>query len=98
MSDSFGRPWRLGQLDTAIGCAGIAPLDDWRGRTDRRERELHATVIAVADAVAATAELARTKDSGEPVVVVSGLGGHVTEQDGPGASALVRARADDLFV
>jgi coenzyme F420-0:L-glutamate ligase/coenzyme F420-1:gamma-L-glutamate ligase len=98
VSDSFGRPWRLGQLDTAIGCAGIAPLDDWCGRTDRHERELHATVIAVADAIAATAELTRTKDSGEPVVVVSGLGGHVTEQDGPGASALVRARADDLFV
>ncbi len=97
VSDSFGRPWRLGQLDTAIGCAGIAPLDDWRGRTDRHERELNATVIAVADAIAATAELTRAKDSGEPVVVVSGLGEHVTAQDGPGASALVRPRADDLF-
>jgi len=97
VSDSFGRPWRLGQLDAAIGCAGIAPLDDWRGRTDRHERELKATVIAVADAIAATADLTRAKDSGEPVVVVSGLGEHVTAQDGPGARALVRPPSDDLF-
>ncbi len=97
VSDSFGRPWRLGQLDTAIGCAGIAPLDDWRWRADRHERKLNATVIAVADAIAATADLTRAKDSGEPVVVLSGLGRHVTVQDGPGASTLVRPPADDLF-
>ena len=73
ISDSFGRAWRLGQLDTAIGCAGLKPLDDWRGRQDRRERTLNATLIAVADAIAGAAELTRAKDSGEPVVVVSGL-------------------------
>ena len=97
ISDSFGRAWRLGQLDTAIGCAGLAPLDDWRGRHDRRARPLHATLIAVADAVAAAAELTRAKDSGEPVVVVSGLARHVTRGDGPGAAALIRPRAEDLF-
>ena len=98
ISDSFGRAWRIGQLDCAVGAAGLAPLDDWRGRVDRRGRELHATVLAVADAVAAAADLARAKDSGEPVVVVSGLDAHVTAEDGPGAAALIRARAEDLFL
>jgi coenzyme F420-0:L-glutamate ligase/coenzyme F420-1:gamma-L-glutamate ligase len=97
ISDSFGRAWRVGQLDTAIGCAGLRPLDDWRGRTDRRGRELSATTIAVADAIAAAADLARAKDSGEPAVLLSGLGKHVTAGDGPGAAALIRARAEDLF-
>lgn len=97
ITDSFGRAWRLGQLDCAIGVAGLRPLDDWRGRPDRRGRELHASVIAVADAVAATADLARAKDSGEPVVIVSGLSAHVTPDDGPGAAALLRTRAEDLF-
>jgi coenzyme F420-0:L-glutamate ligase/coenzyme F420-1:gamma-L-glutamate ligase len=97
ITDSFGRAWRLGQLDTAIGCAGLAPLDDWRGRHDRRGRELHASVIAIADAIAAAADLARAKDSGEPVVIVSGLGHHVRREDGPGATALIRRREDDLF-
>jgi coenzyme F420-0:L-glutamate ligase/coenzyme F420-1:gamma-L-glutamate ligase len=97
ITDSFGRAWRLGQLDCAIGAAGLRPLDDWRGRRDRRGRELHASVIAVADAVAATADLARSKDSGEPVVIVRGLGDHVQEDDGPGAAALLRSRAEDLF-
>jgi coenzyme F420-0:L-glutamate ligase/coenzyme F420-1:gamma-L-glutamate ligase len=97
ISDSFGRAWRLGQLDTALGCAGLVPLDDWRGRRDRRGRELRASVIAVADAVCATADLARAKDSGEPVVIVSGLGRHVQADDGPGAAALIRPIAEDLF-
>jgi coenzyme F420-0:L-glutamate ligase/coenzyme F420-1:gamma-L-glutamate ligase len=97
ISDSFGRAWRLGQLDTALGCAGLVALDDWRGRRDRRGRELHASAIAVADAVAAAADLARAKDSGEPVVIVSGLGHHVQADDGPGAAPLIRPRAEDLF-
>ena len=97
ITDSFGRAWRIGQLDTAIGVAGLRALDDWRGRADRRGRELHATVLATADAVAAAADLARTKGSGEPVVIVRGLAEHVTDDDGPGASVLVRAAGEDLF-
>ncbi len=97
ITDSFGRAWRVGQLDCAIGIAGLAAVEDWRGRRDRRGRELHASVIAIADAVAAAADLARAKDSGEPVVIVRGLDRHVSEEDGPGASALLRSRAEDLF-
>ncbi len=97
ITDSFGRAWRLGQLDCAIGAAGLRALDDWRGRHDRRGRELHASMLAVADAVAAAADLARAKDSGEPVVIVRGLGEHVHAHDGPGAAALLRSRAEDLF-
>jgi coenzyme F420-0:L-glutamate ligase / coenzyme F420-1:gamma-L-glutamate ligase len=97
ISDSFGRPWRLGQTDVAIGAAGLAPLDAWRGRPDAYGRELRVTEIAIADAVAATADLARTKDSREPVVLVRGLERFVTEADGAGAAALRRPRAQDLF-
>jgi coenzyme F420-0:L-glutamate ligase/coenzyme F420-1:gamma-L-glutamate ligase len=97
VADSFGRAWRLGQTDVAIGLAGLAPLDDWRGRSDAHGRELRATLPAIADAAAAAADLARWKDSGEPVVVVRGLARFVTEDDGPGAAALVRPRAEDLF-
>jgi coenzyme F420-0:L-glutamate ligase/coenzyme F420-1:gamma-L-glutamate ligase len=97
ISDTFGRAWRVGQVEVAIGIAGVQPLDDWRGRPDAEGRELAATQLAVADAIAAAAELARAKDSREPVVIVSGLGRFVTGDDGPGAAALVRARAEDLF-
>ena len=97
ISDTFGRAWRIGQVEVAIGIAGVQPLDDWRGRTDAEGRELAATQLATADAIAAASELARAKDSREPVVVVSGLGRFVTDDDGPGAAALVRARGDDLF-
>jgi coenzyme F420-0:L-glutamate ligase / coenzyme F420-1:gamma-L-glutamate ligase len=97
VADSFGRPWRVGQIDVAIGCAGLAVLDDWRGRRDRGGRELAATAIAIADEVAAAADLARDKASGTPAALVRGLGRHVTAEDGPGAAALRRAEADDLF-
>ena len=97
ISDSFGRAWRLGQTDVAIGAAGLAPLDAWRGRADAYGRELRVTEIAIADAVAATADLARTKDSREPVVLVRGLERFVTDADGPGAAALRRPRDQDLF-
>ena len=97
ISDTFGRAWRVGQVEVAIGIAGVQPLDDWRGRTDAEGRELAATQLAIADAIAAASELARAKDSREPVVVVSGLGRFVTDDDGPGAAALVRARDEDLF-
>ena len=97
IADSFGRTWRHGQLDVAIGLAGMQPLDDWRGRTDAAGLELRATWLAVADAAAACSELLRAKDSGEPVVVIEGLERYVAEGDGPGAAALVRAPEEDLF-
>jgi coenzyme F420-0:L-glutamate ligase/coenzyme F420-1:gamma-L-glutamate ligase len=97
ISDTFGRAWRVGQVEVAIGIAGVQPLDDWRGRPDAEGRELAATQLATADAIAAASELIRSKDSREPVVVASGLGRFVTDDDGPGAAALVRARSDDLF-
>jgi coenzyme F420-0:L-glutamate ligase/coenzyme F420-1:gamma-L-glutamate ligase len=97
ITDSFGRAWRHGQLDVAIGLAGMQPLDDWRGRTDAGGRELVATWLALADAAAAIAELARAKDSREPVVLIEGLQRFVTTEDGPGASALLRPLEEDLF-
>ena len=97
IADSFGRAWRLGQTDVAIGAAGLVPLDQWIGRPDAFGRDLRVTSIAVADAVAAAADLARAKDSLEPVVMVRGLERYVTREDGPGAAALRRPPADDLF-
>lgn len=97
VTDSFGRAWRLGQTDVAIGVAGLTPLDDWRGRTDSAGRELQATAIAVADAVAGAADLARAKDAAEPVVLVRGLDRFVSADDGAGAASLRRPAADDLF-
>lgn len=97
VSDSFGRAWRIGQADVAIGAAGVVVTDDWRGRADAEGRELQATEVAVADELAAAADLARAKDSGEPVVVIRGAERHVTSDDGPGAVAVRRARAMDLF-
>jgi coenzyme F420-0:L-glutamate ligase / coenzyme F420-1:gamma-L-glutamate ligase len=97
VTDSFGRAWRHGQCDVTIGCAGVAPLDDWRGRRDSEGRELRATWPAVADAVAALADLARAKDSREPVVIVEGLERFVAAEDGAGALALVRPLDEDLF-
>jgi len=97
LSDSFGRPWRHGQLDVAVGLAGMQPLDDWRGRSDAAGLRLQATWLADADAAAACAELARAKDSREPVAILSGLERYVMPQDGPGAAALLRAAEEDLF-
>jgi coenzyme F420-0:L-glutamate ligase/coenzyme F420-1:gamma-L-glutamate ligase len=97
ISDSFGRAWRLGQTDVAIGAAGLAPVDDWRGRTDATGRPLEATAIAVGDAVAGAADLARGKDSREPAVLVRGLSRFVRDDDGPGAVALRRPAELDLF-
>jgi coenzyme F420-0:L-glutamate ligase / coenzyme F420-1:gamma-L-glutamate ligase len=97
ITDSFGRAWRHGQLDIVIGLAGMQPLDDWRGRSDAGGLQLQATWLAVADAAAATADLARAKDSSEPVVVIDGLARFVTPGDGPGAVALLRPLAEDLF-
>lgn len=97
IADSFGRPWRVGQAEVAIGCAGLQPLDDWRGRRDASGRELSATVIAIADEVAAAADLVRGKDEGVPAVIVRGLGRYVSTEDGPGAAVLRRPLGEDLF-
>ncbi len=97
IADSFGRAWRIGQCDVAIGIAGLRPAEDWRGRPDAAGRELEATIVAVADEAAAAADLVRRKDSREPAVLIRGLERHVTDADGPGAAALVRARDEDLF-
>jgi coenzyme F420-0:L-glutamate ligase/coenzyme F420-1:gamma-L-glutamate ligase len=97
IADSFGRPWRLGQTDVAIGAAGLQPLDQWIGRRDAFGRELRVSSIAVADSIAAAADLARAKDSLEPLVLVRGLERYVTEDHGPGATALRRPAEEDLF-
>lgn len=97
IADSFGRAWRLGQAEVAIGCAGLVPLDDWRGKHDAQGRELTATAIAIADEVATAADLVRTKDEGVPVAVVRGLSRCVTADDGLGAAALHRPPGEDLF-
>ena len=97
VADSFGRAWRLGQAEVAIGCAGLAPLDDWRGRTDSHGRKLETTLIAVADEAAAAADLVRGKDSRVPAAIIRGLDRFVTDEDGPGAAALRRPPTEDLF-
>jgi coenzyme F420-0:L-glutamate ligase/coenzyme F420-1:gamma-L-glutamate ligase len=97
IADSFGRAWRIGQAEVAIGCAGLVPIDDWRGRRDTSGRELMATQIAIADEAAAAADLVRDKAAAVPASVIGGLGRWVTEEDGPGAAAIRRPREDDLF-
>ena len=97
VSDSFGRAWRHGQSDVAIGLAGMRPLDDWRGRTDSMGLALQATWLAVADGAAGAADMARAKDSREPVVLLTGLQRHITSEDGPGAAELLRPLEEDLF-
>jgi coenzyme F420-0:L-glutamate ligase / coenzyme F420-1:gamma-L-glutamate ligase len=97
IADSFGRAWRIGQADVAIGCAGIAPLADWRGRRDARGTELSATLIATADELAAAADLSRDKDSDVPGAIVAGLAGLISVEDGPGAAAIRRPASEDLF-
>jgi coenzyme F420-0:L-glutamate ligase/coenzyme F420-1:gamma-L-glutamate ligase len=98
VTDSFGRAWRRGQCEIAIGVAGLTLIEDWLGRLDGDGRALQATAIAVADEAAAAADLVRAKDSREPAVLLRGLEQHVQAQDGPGAVALIRAAAEDLFL
>lgn len=96
VTDTMGRTWRNGQIDVAIGAAGIAPLRDHRGATDPYGNELSVTVAALADELAAAGDLVKGKTTGIPVAVVRGLG-VLPEEDGPGAVALVRPAADDMF-
>jgi len=97
VADSFGRAWRLGQAEVAIGCAGIAPLDDWRGRADADGRKLEATLVSIADEAAAAADLVRDKASRVPAAIVRGLDRYVGAEDGPGAAAIRRPAGEDLF-
>jgi coenzyme F420-0:L-glutamate ligase / coenzyme F420-1:gamma-L-glutamate ligase len=97
VTDTLGRPWRLGLTDAAIGAAGVRPLEDLRGRTDAYGNLLEATMTSVADEIASAGELVKGKLSGVPVAVVRGLGHLVTDDDGPGARALVRPADEDMF-
>jgi coenzyme F420-0:L-glutamate ligase/coenzyme F420-1:gamma-L-glutamate ligase len=94
VSDTMGRPWRVGQVDQAIGCAGLAPVRDARGTTDSYGAVLEVTEIGVADELASAAELVKGKADGVPVAVVRGLR---LPDDGRGAQALVRPAAQDWF-
>jgi coenzyme F420-0:L-glutamate ligase/coenzyme F420-1:gamma-L-glutamate ligase len=95
VSDSFGRPWRWGIVDVALGVAGFRPLDDQRGRPDASGRTMHATVVAVADQLASTAELASGKTSGRPLVLVRGA--HVPPGEGSVVEDVVMDDASDMF-
>ncbi|HMO11909.1 MAG TPA: coenzyme F420-0:L-glutamate ligase, partial [Actinotalea sp.] len=97
VTDTAGRAWRDGVVDLAIGAAGLRVADDLRGTADTHGHTLTATVVAVADEIAAASELVRGKTAGRPVAVVRGLGAAVTDEDGPGARALQRVGRDDLF-
>lgn len=97
VTDTLGRPWRDGLTDCAIGVAGVTVLDDLRGRPDAHGREMEATVVAVADEIAAAADLVKGKSGGVPVALVRGLAHRITDADGPGAVAGVRPLEEDLF-
>ncbi|MFF8280506.1 coenzyme F420-0:L-glutamate ligase [Streptomyces lateritius] len=96
VTDTFGRPWRSGLTDVAIGAAGVRVLDDLRGGTDTYGNPLSATVVATADELAAAGDLVKGKASGMPVAVVRGLP-HLVGDVEEGARALVRSAADDMF-
>ncbi|MFD7643363.1 coenzyme F420-0:L-glutamate ligase [Kitasatospora sp. NPDC059795] len=97
VTDTFGRPWRNGLTDVAIGAAGIPAMEDHRGRTDSHGNELFQTVTATVDELAAAADLVKGKTSGTPVAVVRGLSHLVTAEDGDGARPIVRPSVDDMF-
>jgi coenzyme F420-0:L-glutamate ligase/coenzyme F420-1:gamma-L-glutamate ligase len=93
VTDTFGRPWREGLVDVALGCAGLAPLDDLRGSADLRGRTLQVTTVATADALAAAAGLLMRKDAGVPAVWIAGL---PLGKEAP-ARVLIRDPKLDLF-
>ena len=96
VSDTFGRPWRRGVTDVAIGCAGLRPVVDLRGTTDALGRELQVTEVAVVDEIAAAAELVMGKAAGVPVAVVRGID-PAWFGDGSVVDDVVRSPAEDLF-
>jgi coenzyme F420-0:L-glutamate ligase/coenzyme F420-1:gamma-L-glutamate ligase len=95
ISDSFGRPWRLGITDVALGVAGFLPLDDLRGTPDADGRLMHATVVAVADELASVAELASGKTSRRPLVLIRGA--YLPPGQGSVSRDVVMPAEDDLF-
>ncbi len=97
ITDTMGRPWRNGQADAAIGAAGLTPLRDHRGQADTFGNTLEVTLAAVADEIAAASDLVKGKTTGVPVAIVRGLAELVTRSDGPGAAALIRPAAEDMF-
>ena len=97
ITDTAGRAWRTGQTDFALGCAGLVVIDDLRGTPDASGMVLEVTERAIADEVAAAADLVKGKASGVPAAIVRGLAAFVTEDDGPGAVALLRDPASDWF-
>lgn len=97
ITDTLGRPWRQGQTDAAIGAAGLKVLLDLRGTPDASGRPMSATVSAVADEIAAAADLVKGKTTGCPVALVRGLDMLVTGEDDGGAKALLRPAAEDMF-
>jgi coenzyme F420-0:L-glutamate ligase/coenzyme F420-1:gamma-L-glutamate ligase len=97
ITDTLGRPWRAGQTDAAIGAAGVVPVRDLRGQADSFGNVLEVTIAAVADEIAAAADLVKGKTSGIPAAVVRGLAEFVTAEDGPGAAALIRPASEDMF-
>ena len=96
ISDTAGRPWRLGQTDHAIGIAGVRAVEDYVGARDAYGNELQVTAMAVADEVAAAADLVKGKLRGRPVAVARGLG-HLLSETDAGARGLLRDPADDMF-
>lgn len=97
VTDTLGRPWRVGQTDVAIGAAGIIVTDDLRGGVDANGRPLNVTITVLADELAGAADLVKGKASGIPVAVVRGLARLVTDLDAPGARTLVRSVDEDMF-
>ncbi len=98
IADSLGRAWRIGTVGTAIGCAGVGALQDRRGETDLFGRTLQATIVAVADSIAAMAVLAMGEGAeGTPVAIVRGADKWVMVEDGAGAAAGLRPLAEDMF-
>ena len=96
VSDTFGRAWRTGQTDVAIGAAGVRVVEDYAGRRDPYGNDLHVTAVAVADELASAADLVKTKLAGRPVALVRGLAHLVGDEEGTGHD-LVRPPAQDMF-
>ena len=94
ISDTFGRPWRIGLVNVALGVSGLSPLIDYRGNVDSFGRPLQVTILAIADELAAAAELVMGKTCGIPVAIIEGLG--LTSTQGTGRD-LIRSEGEDLF-